>query len=186
MKTAMRNWIWASFIVTVFMVTAVVLWPYRFRYNSFCTKCGAVQYTTEWQFPGSDWTFFSHSTVTATPLSRYLSSSALVSAHQHNWLFGHGGGNGVRCALGSGDRLRTAVNFPETIRFLEVVKKYGGENQSERFLRLALNPDSTDKVLTLAALVPKNGFSNREQYQSWISENIDLVDGTLATTEKNP
>src|SRR5437764_427797 len=79
---------------------AFVFWPFRFSYTAVCTKCGAEQHVQEWKLPGVDWTFYKQASEVATPLSTSLTSSGLVTAHPHAWLFAAGGGNGIRCAIG--------------------------------------------------------------------------------------
>lgn len=182
----MPNWVWEVFIGGALLIAAIVLWPARFCSDSICTQCGAIRYTTEWQFPGQEWTLFQQSSVKATPLSQYVSSSGLAGPHAHVWLFDHGGGNGVRCALGAGEHLLNPVMSSNLVSLLQSAKVYGGQVESQRWLRLALNRDTSSDVLMMAALVPENGFSSEEQYRTWESENSYLVNDVFAKAEKNP
>jgi hypothetical protein len=178
MKSLRQNWIWMVVAGAVLLPMAVVFWPFRFYYDSFCAQCGAEKFTTEWEAAGSgcDWTLFRRSFVRPTPMSQYLSSSGLVGNHPHVWLFAHGDGNGVRCALGGGDALRTAVDSLSMVQLLQSAKKYGGRNECEKLLHLTLDPDTSRSVLTMAALFPTNGFSDKEEYENWMTDNKWVID----------
>ena len=167
------------------MFAAFAFWPCRFYYDSVCSQCGAIRYTTKWQLPQSGHSLFTHSTAETTPLSRYLTSSGLVTAHPHHWLFGHGGGNGVRCALGEGDSIRASVMSLEIARLLEFARQYGEQYESGKFLRLTFDRDISRTVLSLAGSVPTNGFSSREQYRSWISDEGWVIDQALEFAQKS-
>lgn len=184
MNVLKGNWICVIIVWAILLPIAVVLWPFRFSYDSFCTHCGAEQFTTEWQLPGCDWTFFRISSVKATPLSQYVTSSHLAEAGSHDWLFAHGGGNGVRCALGSGDRLRDSVQSANLVRFLQLVREFGGEAESKEFLRLALDPEASWKVSQAGLFLPENGFSTVSDYRSWISENDLEIEKLEAASKK--
>src|SRR5262245_10027550 len=103
----------------------IALWPCRFYYDSVCAKCGTLRYTTVWQLPysHSDFGFFKSSTESESELSSYLKSSGQVRAHKHDWQFGHGGGNGVRCAIGGGDELRSQVKSKDIPCLLEQFRR---------------------------------------------------------------
>jgi len=153
----------------LFLTCAAFFWPFCFYSYSICVKCGASRRTREWQLPRSQSSFFSHSSVTGTPLSLYLSST-VVPKHAHLWLFGHGGGNGVRCALGDGDALRSSVSSSNVVAFLECTRRYGQSNEFAKFLTLTFDRDQSRGVLSLAVLMPTNGFSSQEAYRAWILE----------------
>jgi hypothetical protein len=150
----------------------VAAWPFRFSYTSVCSKCGAEQHAQEWKFPGTEMTFFSHASVTATPLSRYLYSGSLVTKHSHDWLFAHGGGNGIRCAIGDGNELWSIIEAPNSAKLLEAMRVYEGPDQARKFLNLALDP-AVSRMDPWAMIVafPTNGFSDGAQYRAWLSEN---------------
>ena len=158
---------------------AGVFWPFCFSYDSVCSKCGASRYTREWQLPHSQHSLFAHSQIVSTPLSQYLSSSGMVQAHSHQWLFGHGGGNGVRCALGDGDSIRSSVWSHEVTNLLDAARRYGEEGEASKLLRLTFDRDLSRTVRSLASFAPTNGFASREAYRSWISEQAYIIDQGL-------
>jgi hypothetical protein len=169
------------------LLTIFAFWPFRFCYDSICSQCGAIQHTTEWQLPHSKYSFYIYSTIEATPLSRYLETSNLIAKHSHSWLFEHGGGNGVRCALGDGDSIRASVMSPEVVRLLELVREYGEQAEREKLLRYALDRNIyiSRSILSLAMSVPANGFSSKAEYKAWISDHSFLIDDALEAAKKN-
>jgi hypothetical protein len=166
----------------VLLIVAVTVHPNPFGYDSYCSVCGAERDTTEWQVQGHQWTICRFSSIHATPLSKYVSSARLVAIHSHVWLFAHGGGNGVRCALGEGDSLRNVVTNSNVVQLLQYAKEYGASDEDQKVLKFALAPDLMRTVTWFAMLVPQNGFSNKEQYRDWASEN--LPDEALSGTNK--
>jgi hypothetical protein len=171
--------------VVVLLFAAFLFWPFRFDYYSVCSLCGARQYTTEWQLPHSRQTLFDNSTVETTPLSRYLTSSGTVSNHSHAWLFGHGGGNGILCAIGAGDDIRGSVESPEVVRLLVFSKQYGDQGEASKFVRYILDRHMSRTMLRFAITVPTNGFSGREQYHSWIADQAEIIDDALEAAKQD-
>lgn len=167
------------------VVVAFAFWPFRFYYDSVCSQCGVIQQTTEWQLPHSQHSFFSHSAITQTPFSIYLTSSGGVGEHAHQWLFGHGGGNGIRCALGDGDSIRASVTSPDVARFLAFNRQYGNQEESGKLEKFVFDRDISRTILSLAAAVPTNGFATRAQYGTWLSEQGWLIDDALAIAKQN-
>lgn len=166
------------------LVAAFALWPFRFYYDSVCSQCGAIRWTTEWQLPHSEHSFFKRSTVERTVLSSYLTSSGIVGPHSHQWLFGHGGDNGVRCALGPGDGIRTTVMSPAVVRLLAFSRQFGEQSESSNFLRFGLDQDISPAIRSLAASVPTDGFATRDQYRGWFSNQKWLIDDALEVARK--
>jgi hypothetical protein len=157
------------------------LWPYRFYYDSFCSQCGAYKWSLDWQLPHSEICFFSHSTVAETSLSLYLVSSGTVQSHKHNWIFAHGGGNGIRCALGDGDSIRSSAASPKVVRFLEATRVFGGNDEFRENLRLTFDRDHSLTIRMLANSMPTNGFPTKAAYRSWIEEQAIWVEGLTET-----
>lgn len=168
-----RKWLMGGCGLLVLAAT-FVFWPYIFCYDSVCSQCGAIKQTTEWHLPNSDYSF-THSSIEQTPLSTYLTSAGIVGAHSHHWLFGHGGGNGIRCALGDGDQIRATVESPEVVRFLALGRQFGDPEENSNFLRYAFDRDISRGVCFIARSVPTNGFATREQYRAWMAEYDFLI-----------
>lgn len=168
------------------MAVSLAFWPFRLSYTAVCTKCGAEERVQEWKVPGTDWTFFRRSSEIATPFSKSLSASRLVGAHDHNWLFAAGGGNGTRCAIGEGRYLWTIIRQPKSAHLLEAIQLYEGENHAQQFLKLALDPGrSQDDPAMMVLLCPTNGFSNEEQFHAWLSEYGLHLENILSGSKAN-
>ena len=179
------KWCSAGVGCLILLPAVVAFWPFRFGYDSVCSQCGAIRSTAEWHVPYSERYLFTYSVVETTPVSRYLTSSGLVTAHSHHWLFGHGGGNGVRCALGDGDKIRATVMSPKAARFLALTREYGGREDTTKVLRFTFDPDLSPMVLNLADFVPTNGFSGRDQYRSWISDQAWFIEQAVELAKQN-
>jgi hypothetical protein len=144
-----------------------------------------MQKTTEWQLPWGRQTFFARSEIEPTPLSIYLARSGTVTAHSHQWLFVHGGGNGIKCALGDGDELVGTVMSPNVVRFLMFSGHYGEPEETGKLLKMAFDRDASHTIQGFATLVPTNGFSNREQYRAWISDQRPYFDDLIETAKQS-
>lgn len=129
--------------------------------------------------------FFRRSRVDATALSSYLTSSGAVAAHEHQWLFGHGGGNGILCALGPGDSIRAAVTSAKVARLLSVSRQFGGQKQSTEFLRHAFDRAMSRIILCIAERVPSNGFASAKAYQIWFTDQKWLIDDALEMAKQS-
>ena len=177
-----------SFAITVgcFLVMggAIIVWPYRFYSDSICSRCGASKRSTEWQFPHSQAAFFTHSTVAQTPLSSYLTTAGIAGPHAHRWLFGHGGGNGVRCALGDGDHLRSAVWSTTVPRLLASSRLYGDSEQAAKLVNFTFDPELSRAVLSLATMMPTNDFASKAAYDAWMSEQALWFDSMVEAAEQ--
>jgi hypothetical protein len=181
-----RKFKWLIGVGSLFVLTAALaFWPFCFFHDSVCSQCGALQHVTEWQLPHSRYSFFRRFSVEPTVLSDYLLSSGVVSAHEHQWLFGHGGGNGVRCALGDGDRIRATVGSADVARLLSMTRQFGEQQQSRELLRFAFDRDMSRSIRFLAANVPTNGFASAEEYRVWIADNRWLVDDALEIEQQS-
>ena len=175
------NWVPLGIAFAIAAGVAFTFWPYRFYSDSFCSICGAYKWTREWQLPHSDAWFFRWSTYSETALNRYLTSSGVVTPHAQRWLFAHGGGNGVRCALGDGDSIRSSVASSEVVRLLEATRVYGGSHEFREYLRLTFDRDHSRKVKMLANSMPTNDFPNKAAYRSWVEEQAIWVEGLTDT-----
>jgi hypothetical protein len=164
------KWIFAATGFAIVLGIAFTYWPYRFYYDSFCSQCGAYKSSLEWQLPHSETWFFRHSRISETALSRYLTSSSTVSRHVHRWLFAHGGGNGIRCALGDGDSIRSSMASSEVARFLQAARVYGGSDEFRDYLRLTFDREHSLTIRMLANSMPTNGFQTEAAYHSWVGE----------------
>ena len=148
-----------------------------FRYSSVCNRCGAVRQTTERQFPRTHFTFFSRSVERATPVSLSLTTNRVVGSHSHQWIFAEGGGNGVRCALGRADRLRSTVESTRVAQLIETLERYKEPAFRDKVLTNLFDEATSDVVPMLP--IPGGGFSDAVQLHDWITEQSDNFDGVV-------
>src|ERR1051325_11124003 len=117
---------WFAFTGAAVAILAAYAASYgRFSYSSVCNRCGVVQLTEQWQIPRTSIPMFIHSSMWQTPVSLCLTTNRIVPSHNHQWVFAQGSGNGVRCALGNGQAVRSTVEFSEVARLLEALERYG-------------------------------------------------------------
>jgi hypothetical protein len=145
-----------------------------FGYSSVCSRCGAVRQTTEWQIPCTSIPIFSRSSVRQTPVSLSMTTNRIAPPHGHQWVFAQGGGNGVRCALGSAHMVRFTVESSEVAQLLAALERYGERGFRDKVLTNLFDDSTTHLVRTLS--VPSGGFTNAAQLHAWISEESEYFD----------
>ena len=75
---------------------------------------------------------------------------------------------------------------PGVANFLEAARRYGEKDEAAEFLRFTFDRDMSRTVGILASVVPTNGFSNKEAYRSWISEQAWFIDQALEIANQSP
>lgn len=113
-----------------------------FHETHICTHCGAMQETRRvlWiPFPE----------IRQTPLSIYQNSLASSSSHSHQWLFASGGGGMIRCAIGNGRHLYTAVLTEQSTAALKVIRQQRDDATANLWTRRLLDPETSVAVSTL-------------------------------------
>ena len=153
-----------------------------FGYSSVCNRCGAVRQTTEWQIPRTSIPVFSRSSVRQTPVSLSLTTNLIAPPHSHQWVFAHGGGNGVRCALGGAHMVRSTVESTEVAQLLTALERYGERSFRDKVLTNLFDDSTTHLVRTLS--VPAGAFTNASQLHTWISYESGYFD-EMVTVFKN-
>jgi hypothetical protein len=159
-------------------VLALCLAP--FGYSSVCCKCGAIRSTTEWQIRRTEFRVFQWSSETETPVSRTLRATSIVGPHKHDWAFAHGGGNGVRCALGRGHNVIGTVGSVEVAQLIEELSRYG----VTRFRDKVLVNLFDDRTSFLVCSLGGQKFSDAQQLKNWIGEQESLFDEHVEAFKK--
>jgi hypothetical protein len=145
-----------------------------FGYFSICDRCGARRDTVVWEFPFSHFRIYSRSQERSTPLSQVLVTNGLVKSHPHNWLFGHGSGNGVKCAIGSGRHISAAAESVEFAALVQTLHQNGETAFRDRILRGALDPEKTREYWRLGDHAPTN--ATRSELRAWIVNETEMLD----------
>lgn len=174
-----------GFGILVALTAIFAFWPFYFSYDSVCSLCGAIQQTTRWHLPHSQHSFYKRSGTKPTALSSYLTSSGIVAAHEHQWLFGYGGGNDIFCALGPGDGIRATVTSAKVARLLSMSRQFGDPKKFNELMRYAFDPGMSRTVLRIAARMPLNGFTSTEAYQSWFTDQSSLINDALEMAKQS-
>src|SRR5258705_8395552 len=113
----MKHWVSAGTKKRIAIATTVALLILvgmsalfgAFGYSSVCRRCGLERRGTDWQIPLTSISVCKSSSEKPTPVSVTLERNGTVGRHEHDWLFIHGAGNGITCALGSGDYISPTV-----------------------------------------------------------------------------
>ena len=178
-KSPRRRRRWAFLAVLV----ALAVWgPFRFSWFSICDQCGSVRNSSYRQLPFVGITYWTSHDVIETPLSRI--AAGFVPPHEHHWLFGHGGGNSVTCALGPAGSMRRFTRDPEIVRFIELTHRFAGSNAAQHYLAYALNPDQCRQFSVWLDLnnIVDSDIDSVAAYEGWLakaSEHIADFGGIL-------
>jgi hypothetical protein len=164
--------------MAAFVIAAGAYFLGKFGFSSVCSRCGKARWTQEWQMPGSQITLFSHSTESDTALSATLRTNSLLIPHRHAWLFVHGGGNGVRCALGNGGRLLQLASYPQTAELVGSLYHYHEFGYTYKVLTNMFDFEYAEYADWLLFSIPEGGFTNATQIHEWIvtrSEEFETI-----------
>jgi hypothetical protein len=134
---------WSVELLLALVVLAVVAYVWGggfFSSVSVCSVCGAERYSTDWLW------VFPVQRVKQTPLSDYVRREGIQTSHEHKWLFGSGGGAGVKCAIGDGRHLFRIIRDADFQSFLAAVEKYRGVQEAKVWLSIGLDPKRVNDV----------------------------------------
>lgn len=166
-RKAIRWILYPVLALSVLAVAAYLVGGGFFGWVSVCGVCGAERFSTDFL-----WVFPLHR-IKPTPLSDFVSREGIQEAHQHNWLFGQGGGAGVRCAIGDGRHLLSIIRDSGFQRFLAAVKKYRGVEESRRWLSIGLDPKRVNDLRV--CFDPDAGaVKDRPSFERWFAEELAM------------
>ncbi|WP_146564426.1 hypothetical protein [Posidoniimonas corsicana] len=146
--------------------------PFRFTSSAVCSHCGSIRYTVERQFPFTTVPYWRSRSIESTPLSD--SVGGLLTSRDHTWQFAHGGGNGVRCALGEGRSLLQCTDSALLIGFLEATKQHSGADAARHYLNLALDPTHSEAFMLWLAVSGFQPDTHRDPaaYAAWFQAAV--------------
>jgi hypothetical protein len=163
---------WSILIaVIVALGSACLVLNSRFHSTSVCTDCGKFEYTTLWQLPLTDITYWTTTQEEETPLSRALAASGQIKPHEHDWHFAMGGGNRVFCALGDGQSLWMVSRLPSVGSLVTATYKFGSRRQISQLWTCLHDLKRADNIRILAATFPQAAEFNRVAYLRWADQN---------------
>jgi len=175
-----RNCRW---VATVFVVAIAIVGPFRFNSSHVCRVCFCEQHVSARQVPLMNITYWSTRQQTETPLSAQLNRYAVMPAHEHDWSFATGGGNGITCMLGSDRHLLFTAHSKPFAAFIGNVAEYRGNAEAARWLKDLLTETSPQRARFVDAELqsggfPGNGFTSKAEFiQWWESHRSELERG---------
>lgn len=167
----------AAIIILVVAVATVAISATfgRYRYWMICDKCAMIQSRAEWHLPLTELFLYRHSQEKPTPVSRILLQDGIVAGHEHHWVFGTGGGNGIKCAIGLGRHIFPAAESEGVAAIIDASHRYGAHEFRDRVVGALLDPQRSDTVSSLQMIVPKGGFPNAEAFKGWMDKETPFV-----------
>lgn len=152
-------------------VSVLAVWLIgSFGYSSVCKHCGRWRHTQEWQVPILGIPLVWYSSESQSPISRVLAERGLVPPHSHEWLFCHGGGNGICCALGRGHNLASTINSEKVARLIEDVDELGGPAERKRLIELIFDEEHSREATRIAGLLPERRFADQDEFRDWLNQ----------------
>jgi hypothetical protein len=148
----------------------------------YCAHCAKSRQTLDWQLPFTEVTYWRSESLASTPLSELLASHGLIRGAQHEWLFAHGGGNGVLCALGRGQSLGSLAGSPRVVALLRHLLAVEPD-VARRWVQLVLTDRNAGSALLRSLQdsgFPEPGFSEPEAFQSWWDSHQSALEGAAA------
>lgn len=176
MKTLRRHARAAMLLVMGVPLVFIALHAGEFSYYSICQSCGKWRTTRVIGVHAWNWSLLTRHEERDTPLSLFLWEDGIGKPHEHIWLFGHGGGNGVKCAIGPGRHLAGNVNSALLVRFLGDAWRFGQSAVASNVLMVAMNPKTAFDVRHLTSGYPETGFVTRSYFLDWMHENESYLE----------
>lgn len=156
----------------------------HYGYRSVCSQCGLMHWNHEWQIPFTRVTLIRHSSDLDTPVYQALRRAGLVPKHDHQWNYIAGGGNGVACAIGRGQRIYPSATSDAVAQLIQAAGDFGEVEFRDKVVRELFNPDTSVEVCSLGVRVPTNGFTQVSELQAWIAKYEELFDDGVAARKQ--
>ncbi len=141
--------------------------PPFFTSLSFCEHCGAKETSQRY-------IWFIHSDkVEPSILSGAAARAGLIRPHEHSWIFAHGSGGNVTCALGVGKKYYSVVNDPNLSSCIERAAGIYGPSTAKEIYEQSLNPDRTAAMMdTVGSFDPETTTAPKE-FKYWMQERVE-------------
>ena len=150
-------------------------WYYgQFEYRELCGTCGRARWCVDWQIPATRHTYYSTRVERETPLSGTLESLKLLPAHEHDWLFVSGRGNGIYLLLGEGHPISWSLHSRNTGEFVKDILKWTDRDSVNLWLNRMRDPNYSRMCQALANASRLETFTNRVQWETWIADYQSL------------
>lgn len=171
--------------LTVLVVLGMAALFGRFGGVSACHHCGALKYETRWEVPFMcQWCYFYQEHLEETPLSRCLSTDPAIASRPHQWIFIHGGGNGIKCALGSGGPVFSVACDPHMAQEAEASQQYADPEFHRQLVHAMLCPESAQLMGMAGYEMPEGGITSREAFLAWRKEGQENLAEAFEAAQK--
>lgn len=162
-----------SCVVTVVIVAVgTMAWlatsVFSFSYFSACRTCGRIRHSRDLQLPFSTLSYWSQHSIKETPVSSV--ADKIVGDHDHKWLFGHGSGNGITCAIGYADQLPSTVNSESVASLIENTRRFDGDAEAQKWLNRAMSPETEDFFRSWFRDYPKERMLNADEHEKRLTQ----------------
>ena len=170
MKRA-RRWL----VILVLLMTLVLIAEFVvgtgmfFGWTSVCRLCGSERMSqTIFWVPVHSYE--------DTEVSRFVKAEGLRGEHKHEWLFVHGGGGGVFCAIGNGRLPLDNARYKPIVSFLRTIAQHRDPDESRKWLDRFLDPEQASRARHLVHLSESSELEPDETFDSWYEETCELWD----------
>ena len=103
-----------------------------------------------------------------------MESLKLLPAHEHDWLFVSGRGNGIYLLLGEGHPISWSLHSRNTGEFVKDILKWTDRDSVNLWLNRMRDPNYSRMCQALANASRLETFTNRVQWETWIADYQSL------------
>lgn len=139
----------------------------KFDYSELCAVCGRARDVVEWQVPATQGSFYTLREERPTTLSGMLERRQLVEAHDHQWQFVRGTGNGQTIVLGAGHPISWSLLSPHMGPFMEQIFQLTDRSTTLRLLNQLRDPTYSRLCHAMAAAASGRTFKDRTELENW-------------------
>ena len=143
----------------------------EFSYFSVCRVCGQRRHSTELQIPLARVTYWTFNRDEPTAVSKFLISRELVKQHEHEWVFGHGRGNGCS-ASGPALMMSSRLASEDNVRFLDILLKFGRKAEAEKWAQRVTDP----RYRGAFPFMPDRELLSDKDFDSWWTANMEFCE----------
>lgn len=153
----------------------------RREVTSFCDICGASETQTSWAVRGTNVPLLKTRAIAPTPMSELLTQRHLVASHLHRWRAPQAVPNPLDESGPPVVESLEYINAPRVVSFMRDLSTYGDADSVMKWRGVLLQPRYSyviDGALRFL-LVPPDGFTDREKFMAWWSDNAFALHNRL-------
>ncbi len=142
----------------------------RFDYSELCAVCGRARDVVDWQVPGTQQGYYTLREERATALSGVLEKRQLVDAHDHQWQFVRGQGNGRTIVLGAGHPICWSLLSPHMGTFMESMLHFTDRETTLHWLNQLRDPSYSRLCQAMADAASRKSFQTPVEWEDWLRD----------------